>query len=257
MTPRITATVTSSQLDRKVDVMFETMQVASLAAIRAKTEAWLDAFGQAAPQDTNRFVNGFINAARDAGMTSRPLLPILPSRQREQYLNKLIEQVQRFTKSLRADESFMAKYSRDDANAAPRKDGKPRKRRTNQPYFRKVQRRAEKTAKRLERAKEELQKALGDETFVFFDTDAAPQRRQNRALSTVRTGIYGGTGMVIDSGGEVIVQLTNLEPHARIVERNPRNGHPVATAHAIVNTSGRAAVFAAYNDIVTASPMAA
>jgi hypothetical protein len=198
----------------------------------------VDVLDDLSPKDTNRYVRAWIEAGRKAGVTDRPLPALRESRDREKYLEKLRSQLEFWIGRRNYARSRMEQYERYDATAPPRKDGKPRRKRTSQPYYAKMKKLENRAGKQVERAARELTRAEGSEHFIFFDAESIVQRKQNRSLSTVRHKHYGGEGRVIRSGTTAIVELRNKEPHALPVERHPHLGHPAATAKQIVQLAG-------------------
>ena len=250
--------VDSSRLRAKLRATQFAAEHAAGAAIEELGSFLVDTLEVLSPRDTNRYVRGWIDAGRKAGVTDRPLPSVVASRNQDQYLEKLEKQVEYWQDRVAYARGRIEQYQRWDAEAPPRKDGKPRSKRTAQPYYAKMVRVEQSSLKRLKRATEELAKARGSDGFVFFDVEGIAQRKQGRKLSTVREKVYGGEGRVIRGGTMAVVELRNKEPHARIVERHPHLGHPVATAKQIVAAAGARPVSNAYKkELLARSPMAA
>jgi hypothetical protein len=190
------------------------------------------------PKDTNRLVRGWIEAGNDAGVTSRPLPPLEKSERYDEYMAELEEQRERYEKEVKSHASMKALYERQDTIDPVRKDGTPRKKRTRQPYYKKITKRLRKAEKRLARVEEEIAKALGNESTIFFSSESYVNRKRNQAFTTVRDTVYGGEGRSSLRSERLVVELRNLEPHGNIVEANPNLGHPVASALEIVRASG-------------------
>ena len=227
-----------SGLNAKLRALEFAAEHAGNASVEAIGGLLVDTLETLSPRDTNRYVRAWIQAGRDAGVTEKPMPPLRASRNRERYLEKLRAQLEFWAGRLRYARGRMEQYENHDAQARPRKDGTPRAKRTAQPYYAKMKRLARRAEKQIERAARELEKAEGSEAFVFFDVEGITQRRQGRSLSTVRDTVYGGEGRMLRHGTTAYVELRNKEPHARIVERHPHLGHPVATAKQLVRVAG-------------------
>lgn len=186
--------------------------------------------------DTNRYVNGWIQAAQQAGVTKLKMYPFNASSRREQYLKLLEEQYNSHHAWANSIRGALSRYEVHDRNAAPRKDGKPRKKRAQQPHVKKLKRELTRVEKTEERSLELWMAALANESIIFFDRRA--HHKRPRQMHTVRHEIYGGTGRLIVIGGQVVVELENLEAHARLVERNPKIGHPVRSAYGSLKSFG-------------------
>lgn len=236
------AKVDTSGLHRKLRFLESVGHEADEAAVIALAGFAAETLADLTPRDTNRAANGWIQAGRAAGVTHIPMLPYQPSRRREEFLKKIEAEMDALAGKVASDESMMDFYRQEDARNAskPTRSGKPRKRRVDQPYYKKLVRRARKNRKSLDRLTEEYKKALGSESFIFFDSDSFIQRRQGRRFSTVRDKIYGGEGRMEKDQNGVRVELINKEPHVRIIERHPHLGHPIATTRAVVYSAGRA-----------------
>lgn len=179
--------------------------------------------------DTNRYINGWIRALHAAGLNSIPVKAYSASRKREEYLRILEEQyfgLNRYADKLR---NWVSLYELYDRTAPPRKDGRPRKKRMRQHHVRKVVRDLRRAEKSEAKALEIWTTALENESILFFDRRAHSKRPRN--FHTIRHKIFGGTGRIVIVGNKVIVELNNLEAHPRLVERNPKIGHPVRTAY--------------------------
>lgn len=186
--------------------------------------------------DTNRYINGWIFALHAIGITSVRKKVYNKSSRYEQYVQKLTEQRDRAVRALEREEDILERYRLHDALAPPRKDGQPRKKRLEQPHaIRKIER-VEWLRKQVKRTERELRRALGSETIIFFDRFA--NERRTRENHTVRHKLYGGTGKLYTVGEQLIVELDNKEPHARLVEKHPKIGHPMKAAFAALKHVG-------------------
>lgn len=250
-------TLRSSQLDEKIKATIRVAKEARKESVQEMGNLFVEAIDSLTPKDTNRLANGWIDAGRKAGVTDQPLRPIVASANQDKYISQLNEQIDFWIARIRFYEGRMRWYEEQDAKALPKKNGKRRKRRTSQPYYRKMKRLEKKSRKRLVRSIEELEKALSGDGFLFYDAESYVNRRQNRSLSTVRDKVYGGDGYVDQIGAKIIVTLINKEPHARIVEKHPHLGHPVATSLQIVRAFGIRKISKAYKKkLLEKSPMA-
>ena len=106
----------------------------------------------------------------------------------------------------------------------------------DQPHVAEKLRKIRKLRKEVERTERELRRALGSESIIFFDRNA--NERRTRENHTVRHKIYGGDGKLFTIGDQLFVELSNQEPHARLVEAHPKLGHPVKAAYAALRHIG-------------------
>lgn len=248
--------VQTQNLWRKIHATKRVSQIAKKDSGEHLGSAFVEAVVELTPKDTNRLANGWIDAGRKAGVSNRMPLPLEESSRRDQYLKQMQEEMVGFAKTISRLRGWMEFYEREDAQNPVTKSGKPRKKRTSQPYYRKLQRRVAKAEWRLDRVIEEYEKALGSEHFIFFDREAFIQRKSNRSFSTVRMEPIGGDGRVYTDGDRLIIELINREPHGTIVERHPHLGHPVATAKELVRRAGLRPVARAYlTELRAKSPM--
>ncbi|MEM1185218.1 MAG: hypothetical protein AAGI53_09475 [Planctomycetota bacterium] len=212
--------------------------------LRAGAEVFVDVVTEITPRDTNRLVRGWVLAANDAGLDIRAVPPIRPSTRRDQWLEALTEQVDYWQGKVKRFAGLRELYEREDRANPLKKDGTPRKRRTRQPYYRKLGRRLRQAERRLGRAEEELAKAAESEGFLFFDRggfafgSGSYTKSGLRKLTSVRDQLYGGTGEVRHVNRKTYLRLHNLEPHATLIERNAKFGHPVRTAMGVAKQLG-------------------
>ncbi len=240
--------------DRKFRAIVDRLRVAQeprLAALKSQGELFIDEVDRRTPRDTNRLIRGWYQAANDADLTYRPLPPLSPSSRREKWLEVLREQVAYWEAEVAEQTRYITLYEEEDAKSPLTKTGRKRKRRTSQPFYRKMVRLRRRAEKRLTRATEELNKALETEAIVLVDqgrfgADVRGYKAGRKAftksglrkLTTVRDRIYGGSGSIERVGRLLILTLHNLEFHASFVERMARFGHPVRTAKMIVRQAG-------------------
>ena len=206
--------------------------------------AFMDTY-MAAHHDTNRFINGWISAMRSVGVLGIAMKPYRKSSRYDQYIERLEEQLEGTLSIVVRLGDTLDRYRKWDQSAPPRRDGKPRKKRMNQPHAREKARKLRFWTKRLEKVQREYDKATGSDTILFFDARITKRKRD---FHTVRDKIYGGVGRLIDIGGKLFVELENLEAHARLVEANPRVGHPVRASFAAMRSFGLRRASTAYMD---------
>lgn len=172
------------------------------------------------PRDTNRSAAGWVEAANQAGLTQRQVPTIKKSIRHEWYIAALERQRDRALEYLRYWQRMQALYQRND--------------RTKQPYYRrKILPGLKFAEKRVAQAQEQLEGALRNDGFIIYDKggfiygDARYMKRHAiQHLTSVRTKFYGGKGRLLSGSGKAVVELTNMEPHARHIERVSRHGHP-------------------------------
>jgi hypothetical protein len=211
-----TIQVSTEGMRRAVEVAVRARETAAADAGSALAGAFVEAHTDVSPKDTNRYANGFIDAGRKAGVTDRPLLPYQRSARHEAYVEKLEKQLEGYVKVRDTWQTWQNHYISSH--------------RTGEPYYRKIVRRLKKAEKNVTRAIRELGRAYGSESIIFFDREAYANRRQSRSLSTVRAEPVGGRGEVVTGPHGAVTILTNMEPHAVLVNRNPNLGHPVTAA---------------------------
>lgn len=188
------------------------MRAARPAARRSAVDLMTDRFtvevARISPRSTNRYVRGWMLAAADVG--SRPL-PV-PALQRDR--NR-----ERIEQRLNYEESYWRGQVR---YWTTRKSQYERSGRTAEPYYRTITRQLRNATKRVEQAQRVLEEFLADTEGVALAVYRSRGKKGNSLGVSLRTKIYGGTGRVVGSGRETVVELTNLEPHWRIVEKNHR-----------------------------------
>lgn len=184
--------------------------------------------------DTNRYINGYISAAIEAGAEGLVLKPYRQSVRHQEYLEMLGEQVDQMRAVVKRLTDRREFFLRIDSAKGYKRDGTPKARNADAPFFRKLERDIRKANKRLDRAIEELSKAMLNESVLFIHGRKARLLRSGRLgasrLATVRDTIAGGRGSIELIGDRVFVTLENLEAHSRIIESKPGFGHPYRTA---------------------------
>lgn len=156
------------------------------------------AFARLSPRDTNRYVRAWIEAVGQAGSSPMPL-PALVASKGAEYIRKRITRqwVDQHRQRLRLEKLLSAWYP------PGRKIGA---------WGRKKQRELEKMKKREERLAQEIETLAGSEGVAVILIGG----RGKNGFATVRTKYYGGRGHVDVASG--IVYLSNMEPHAAIIE---------------------------------------
>jgi hypothetical protein len=249
--PRVNSTV----MERKIRATVTASRVSAQAGVRELGAAAVDVLDTLSPKDTHRYVNAWILAGRDAGVTDKQPYPYNESRRAQAWLDELAKEEAAFARSVARYQAFKDLSDRADAARAGqrKKNGKGYAKRATTRSYRDNVRKLRAAEKRLARVRQEIAKAAGNPGFVFFSA-----RFSKRNYSTVRTAIFGGTGSLKMTPRGPVVSLTNKEPHARPVEKNPNLGHPVATTKALLGAVGTARAGRAYRaDLRKRSPMAA
>lgn len=184
--------------------------------------------------DTNRYINGYIDALHDIGLESIPLKPYKRSGRHDQFVDRLEVQHKKMVKVVERITRRLALGRSQDMTNPLMKNGKPRKKRQEQRWFKKLERDLIKAQEREERAFAALAAAINNESILFMPGRKGRLLKSGRIgksrLATVRTQIYGGSGAITLLGEQVIVELHNLEPHSRIIETRPGYGFPYKTA---------------------------
>lgn len=206
---------------------------------------------QVAPKDTNRYVRGWVLAAHDVGARTFQPPPLQRSEWAGNRLEWLTEQLDKEEKNLRYWESIDNRYKRQSATPGvikrgPRK-GEQRAKRTREPYYiNTVVPQVRRAKARVKRARTELEKfqsnSEGTAIVIFRNQSKNPRTRQVRF--TVRDKVYGGRGQWLVAGNRTFAELTNLEPHSRIVEK--QHGRPMSTALSVVRSFGTRRASLAY-----------
>lgn len=190
----ITCKVDSRGLMEKLRALDRNRPEARKAAALAMAHEVVRVAVVIAPKDTNRYVNGFAQAANAAGAGPIPVRPLRASRVHDEIVRKLRQQV--------AFWEFIVR----DAEAKGRTQYKGKKSGETRSY--------RKAKDNLRKAREQLEKV--DPTSIAFGLRGSSGRSLNL---TVRNKIYGGTGEVVETPAVTFVRLHNLEAHATIVEK--------------------------------------
>lgn len=162
-----------------------------------------------APVDTGRYVRAVAQAVNSAGGGPLPMRTISPSGRHDQVVRKLSDQAikwEKYASWLRSRQSFL--YP----------SGPPKRGRTA--AYGRFTRAIEQADRLAARAKEELAKAVHNDSALLVGFLHSGRTQKGRSLLTVRTPIYGGTGRLVEaSTGQAAVELKVLEPHARFLEK--------------------------------------
>jgi hypothetical protein len=229
------AKVDTSRFHQKLMGLERAGRAADEAALVVLGDFFVDKVVELTPKDTNRAVNGWIQAGREAGVTHRAMLPYNAASRRQQWIDELGAEAAAFERSVTYRQSLKDRADAQDmANAGRRKkNGKAYAKRARTRSYKENVRKLRLAERRLGRVREEIAKATGSENFIFFSS-----RFSKRNFSTVRTQIYGGTGRMEVGPNGGFVELTNREPHVRVIEKNARLGHPFTTAAAMTRSAG-------------------
>jgi len=173
---------------------------------------FIELMDKRAPRDTNRYVNGWLQAGRGAGVSSLPDHPLRPTQ--SQYLFRLEQQYFREVKRLALLELDLRIWY--EQKTGRKKRG----------YYNKLKRAVEKARERVARSEEEIKKASGDANVIVIG--GRKSRAKNpvgklSGLATVRLNQYGGEGSLKMVGTTAILTLHNKEPHCKLVERRFRS----------------------------------
>jgi len=134
-----------------------------------------------APRDTQRYVRAYMQAGQELGV------PVaVPQVVKGHFADE-------FLPRLKAQLSYWMTRQRQYENAG----------RTREKYYRKILRRVNQCRTQLER--------WDPSAIIVFG-------RHGKTVTRAISQVYGGAGRFVDVGSRTFLQLTNKEPHARIVE---------------------------------------
>jgi len=197
-------TIDPTMMQRRLDAVRRALPEIHMNAIMEGNALIAIRVDETARRDTNRFVRGWLMACKDIGPIPVAIPSVKYASRHAAYVAKLKAELRTYQDDLHTlDTQIDAWFS-----------GPGRKRGAG--YAKMLNRRA-KLIQWSERLKEEIIKAEGEVSIVFFDME-----RGRRNYSTVRTAIYGGKGRVVTNGVRAIATMHNLEPHTTIVERRDR-----------------------------------
>lgn len=158
---------------------------------------------ETSPRDTNRFVRGWLLAAKDVGPVGVAVPAVNASSRHDQYVRYLEKEFKRLSRDRDGLKALIDLWY----------TSKPTRSR-NTPAYAQMTSKLRKIEKWMQRVAEEIQKAKGDESALLFDKE-----RGGRNYSTVRTGVHGGKGRITLFEDRTFVTWHNLEAHATIIER--------------------------------------
>lgn len=235
----MSTTLDTTKFRRQIDNCKRAGPEGRKAAVLALAEEVVSSLEIMWPRDTNKSMNGWKAAGNAAGLRTRMLLPINRSSRHDLYVAALSEQM------AQAQREYM-RWDRMDKLYQSQN-------RTREPYYRKIQRFKRAAAKRIDKAAEQLRLVNESEGVIFMDRGGYlyGDRRFLKSgylqrLSTVRTKVYGGSARRIEAGSQTFIELTNHEPHAKMVERVARHGHPLRQAIAHARSLGGRRITQAY-----------
>jgi len=195
--------VDASGLQKRIQLLRRNMPQISRQVAQEMNALLAWRVSETSPRDTNRFLRGWLLAAKDVG----PIPVIIPALRSTSRHSEYIKYLQKELMRLEAERKGLAGMIDFWYTSKPN-------RRRNTPAYREMNARLRKLDKWIVRVKEEIAKAAGDETVLLMDKE-----RGKRNYSTVRVGIYGGEGAIRRIGGKTLVRWHNKEPHATIIER--------------------------------------
>lgn len=209
--PTMTApvvTINTDLLRRRLETARQSGPRAREDAARVLAAAFVEFAVEHAPRDTNRYVNGWIMAARQVGATTRTPLPTRESRYRKMYENVLTRQLTRLERKSKSLARTLDRWYYSKGRRGP--------------WLRKMERELRKLERRAERAREELEAFRSNPDVIVMDLFRRKGGRATQRLATTRSAIYGGAGALLRAGSRVFVRLHNREAHASFVEREHR-----------------------------------
>lgn len=204
------------------------------------------------PRDTHRFVRAWQIAMNQAGIGPVPVSKVKRSGfvERARVEQRLTRQLTFWKRAAHREMQAAAYWNTIYENRYNRVGRKGRWRDDAMMRLKKAQWRADRAAEIVRRLDEAVATVKSDPNVIIifgknakvrtrdlllnapgggFDNDDAKfQRRLEKAqfslgqVTRVISKVYGGTGVVERSGTRVVVRLTNMEPHARIVEKQHR-----------------------------------
>lgn len=183
-----------------------------------------------APVDTGRYVNAVAMAANGATLGPFSLRLLKQSAYRERYLENLADQIDLWEKKVNnLDKRRMFLYP----HGAPAKSSR---------LYNRLQRDRERAVLVLERAKEEMRKAVGSDFALYVGHLHSGNAQKGRRLNTVRDMVYGGSGQFVSTRTGCSVILTIHEPHGKFIEKRKRL---FARAREVLRAQGIAQIKAA------------
>lgn len=241
--------VNTSKLQNKLRLMARARPEGRKNAVRFGVGAAMRGIVAGCPRDTNRLVNGFIEAGQQAtlGAFVGSLLPLKQSKYRGLQETALAVQVSRYEKNVKywaGQVAFLrnAKALDGGKRVLHRRGGDV----TVAVALREAEAALRKNIKLVDRAKAEQGK-LAQFSIVFGIFGGRSGRKIG---TTVSSTVYGGQGEFIHTADASYVRIRNMEPHARIIEK--RTGL-VRKAVAALKTDGIETVKRGYVDSMRAA----
>lgn len=186
------------------------------------------------PSDTNRYKAGWARAINGAGVGPVSVPAIVESKFAAVLLDRLETQLARFEARAERKEKAAEYWHKVYLNRYERPGRKDRWERDCAAKRAEAAKQAQQARKQAERAAEQVRN-FDPRGLVIWGKKSASGRLNLGEVSTVRTRVYGGRGVVVATDGGAYILLHNLEPHASIVEKQAR---AVARAFAAVRRPG-------------------
>jgi len=194
---------------------------ARVAMIRQHARSIVHGLASLSPRDTNRYVRGWIIAGKMVGVGDVPLPVIKESKYKREYIEAMLAQIERLEGKVQAiDGLIWAWYE------------KPGRRKAG--YYHKLEDRKRVAEHRVSKARDVLRRYIDRTDSIVMGVGINTRqlkgggtrvrswwaKDQGRQLSvTIRDRVYGGRGRLILAQHRAVLVLSNLEPHARIIER--------------------------------------
>lgn len=218
-------TVDHSGLDRAITRRVRGERAGRRAGAMAAAEAWVGYMREAVPKRTNRYANGWTDAANKAGLGPFVPLPLKPDTQQERIVEHLAGQAEAIEREIDGIADRIQKWYHDR--------GRPLS-----PWARKKQREVQRLWQQYRKTLAALDKVSKGASAIVFGAPriafvgdggfyvrrAAGKRSRGRLILTrIDTEPKGGRGEVLEGDLVTWVRLVNLEPHGSIVESRKRN----------------------------------
>lgn len=183
-------------------------QLARDQSIKATVHAGLQWILERSPVDTARYIRGVAMAGNKAEAGPFFEAPVVDSKNRDVYLQRLIEWVDICRKvEEQRDEKIRFLYPKG-----------PPKRAGRGSLYAKLVKQRDKAASDLAKAETQLEKAMGATGILFVGSMWKGASRSGRG-PTVRVPVYGGDGSFVSSQRQARCTIVIKEPHARFVEK--------------------------------------
>lgn len=223
MASRTRVTVDTSVLRRKVQRVLSNRTGARRETALALAHAQVEFFVDQGPRDTNRFVNGWIQANNAAGLRRLAEKPLERSRIADKIITFLEEQAEYLRGAIAGTEKTLDAWY----TSKGRKEDKWARRKRREVDRLKI--RLADTLAGIEAAAERAGVIILDanRALPFAESSFRVRRRKSRVagrqgsviLARAQLKVFGGTGRVVDLPNSTLVILHNKEPHASIVDR--------------------------------------